>query len=163
MATAAPIGKYFHIEEFLTSETAARAGRELILPPELLPNLQRLVDSCLDPLREVVGRPLIVSSGYRPPWLNDMIGGAGSSAHLEARAADVICPGIPNRELAEAAVKASLPFDQVILEFPPQGWVHIAVVASGQVPRAQRLSALYVAGATRYYNGFVTEAPYSNA
>ena len=40
--------------------------------------MQRLCSNVLEPVREAFGT-VHVSSGYRPPWLNDRIGGAPQS------------------------------------------------------------------------------------
>jgi len=153
------ISKWFHLEEFTTSEVAARAGREIIAPPDVLASLTRLANQCLDPIRDAVGMPMHVTSGYRPDWLNAMIGGVANSAHQWGGAADVIVPGMTNVELARKALEVltgpAFPiFDQIILEFPPGGWVHIGQSQAG-MQRAQSLTALHVAGATRYYSGFL--------
>lgn len=149
------IGKYFQLEEFTTSETAARSGRQIIVPDELMANGVRLVTTCLDPLREALGLPLHITSGYRPLWLNKLIGGAPGSAHQYFRAADTICPGMTNLELARRASMSGIPFDQIILEFPPGGWVHIATAEDGAEPRGQMLTALHLNGSTTYQNGFL--------
>lgn len=57
----------------------------------------------LEPLRrELGGRPLVVTSGYRTPAHNEAVGGAAHSQHLYAEAADIIVEG----DKIEAAMKA---------------------------------------------------------
>ena len=46
----------------------------------------------LDLLRELVGEPLIITSGYRCERHNEAVGGAPNSAHLRGNAADIACP-----------------------------------------------------------------------
>lgn len=43
----------------------------------------------LDELRSLLGRPLIITSGYRTATLNSDIGGSPQSKHLEGIAADI--------------------------------------------------------------------------
>lgn len=153
------LGKYFHLDEFTVSALASRIGRDIDgVPEQYMGNLERLVETCLDPLRERLGRPMVITSGYRPDWLNRMVGGSPTSAHVEARAADLIVPGVPLIEICKACDALELPFDQVILEFPPSGWVHIGIAHQDERPRRQRLTALTASGRTRYFPGHLQEA-----
>ncbi len=45
----------------------------------------------LDDLRELVGKPFVINSGYRCPAHNREVGGAPNSQHLHGRAADIAC------------------------------------------------------------------------
>jgi len=45
----------------------------------------------LDLLRELVGAPLIITSGFRCERHNKAVGGAPNSAHLRGKAADIAC------------------------------------------------------------------------
>lgn len=74
-------------EHFTLQEFDCHSGA--VVPPELVPNVQRLVDEVLEPLRAKWCGPLVVISGYRAPLYNLRIGGAPKSAHMEAMAADV--------------------------------------------------------------------------
>lgn len=56
---------------------------------EVEENLRALVDEVLDPLREAYGRPVRVTSGYRCPRLNTLVGGAPNSQHMRGEAADI--------------------------------------------------------------------------
>lgn len=82
---------HFKLEEFTRSATAARFGIENNPAPEQIQNLNNLVSHVLDPLREVIKTPIIVTSGFRSYELNKMIGGAPNSQHLSGCAADIKC------------------------------------------------------------------------
>lgn len=43
----------------------------------------------LQPVRDAVHMPIIVTSGYRCQRLNSLVGGVKNSAHMEGRAADI--------------------------------------------------------------------------
>lgn len=100
-------------------------------------NLVRLVADILEPMREIVG-PLRVNSAFRSRAVNDRIGGAKNSQHMQGLAADVV-PLHAGLERAFQDVKASsIPFDQLIIE---PTWIHISCAAYGAKPRRQTLRA----------------------
>ncbi len=137
-----PITPHFHLEEFLVSETAARMGQEIVPDLQETANIVRLCKTLLEPIRVKLGRPIIITSGLRPQWLNLMVGGSPTSAHREGLAADVRVVGMANdvfaRWIQMHAEAEDWPIDQCILEFPPNGWVHLSVADK---PRMQYLTA----------------------
>ncbi|MBP5172402.1 MAG: hypothetical protein J6037_01675 [Bacteroidales bacterium] len=80
--------KYFTNDEFTRSVTAAIKGYDNTPSDEVVANLHWLVEEFLDPLREAIGSPICISSGYRCRDLNTAVGGAETSAHLLGLAAD---------------------------------------------------------------------------
>jgi len=119
---------YFTIEELTHSNIAARRGIDNTPNEDHRKNLQRLIELVLDPLREEVDKPIIVSSGYRCPELNKAVGGSSTSQHMQGLAADISCHRIPVGELWDTAVRMSkndeIWADQIILEYGR--WVHIS-------------------------------------
>jgi len=65
----------------------------------------RLVDK-LQMFRYVIGRPIIITSGYRCPEHNRAVGGAPKSKHMEGIAADIRVEGMTPKQVAELADKA---------------------------------------------------------
>jgi len=57
----------------------------------------------LDQLRKNCGSPLYISSGYRSPYHNSVVGGAVKSAHLMGIAFDVRLRGIDKANLKAEA------------------------------------------------------------
>ena len=108
---------HFTISELLHSATALKHKLWNGAPKEAEENLRALVDEVLDPLREAYGRPIRVTSGYRCPKLNRLVGGSPNSQHMRGEAAD-IRPVIGNEadlpELARILI-ANGKFDQLIL------------------------------------------------
>ena len=80
--------KYFTFPEFEYSLTAALKGYDNEAPREARRNIEYLVDTVLDPLREAMGFPLVITSGYRCTELNRDVGGSPTSQHLLGLAAD---------------------------------------------------------------------------
>lgn len=98
-------------------ENGARCrGCRLVQPAMQLPegvegNLVSLVEEVLEPVRERLGRPIIVNSGYRCPIHNAAVGGVANSQHLRGEAADLL--GKP--EALAKAIVANGKWDQLIL------------------------------------------------
>ncbi len=118
--------KHFALAEFLRSDTARRHGINMQPPTVVIESLRALCFYVLDPLRDFIGKPISVTSGYRPHELNRIINGSANSQHLRGEAADIEVPGMLPIEVCEAVMAAKLPYDQLILEYPPNGWCHVS-------------------------------------
>lgn len=119
--------KSFSLEELLESQSATRLGfdEQFNPPQQVIDNLGALCEHVLQPLRDSIKAPIKISSGYRCPRLNTVIGGAGRSQHLTGQAADIICYKTGNEQLFNTLIHSDVPFDQVIDEFSFR-WVHIS-------------------------------------
>ena len=73
------------------------------VPAEYMDNVVKLADN-LQVLRDVVGKPIRVISGYRSPKYNRRIGGARKSQHMKAKAADIRISGMTPVEVKELIV-----------------------------------------------------------
>lgn len=118
------LGKYFNLAELTHTNT----GLPNVPTGESVANLQYLVASVLDPLREQVG-PLIVTSGFRSAAVNSAVGGSSSSQHMSGSAVDVV-PASASIGDVTAALR-SLPVDQVITYFDTNH-IHISGVPNGR-------------------------------
>lgn len=131
------LSKYFTLEELTASQTATRRGLDNSATPEIVENLTRLALE-LDKVRFGLGSPILISSGYRSPYLNTIVGGSDRSAHMDGRAADLTCPQFgPPEAICRAIIAGPYEFDQLILEF--DSWVHFAIAREGEPPRRQFL------------------------
>ena len=119
------LSKNFTLDEFLVSQTAERHGIDMTPPEPVIDNLQRLVDTIMQPLRDDVGSPIFISSGYRPNELNRRIGGSRTSEHVNGNAADFRVAGMTPYETCKRIEALGLPYDQLIHEFGR--WVHVGV------------------------------------
>ena len=152
MPSSRHLTEHFTLEELCFSQEAVRTGIDNTPSPEVVANLLRLA-KMLEKVRALLEKPIHISSGYRSPALNARIGGSKTSAHLDGRAADFICPefGTPYA-VAKKIAAARLGYDQMIHEYGR--WVHIAVPRANE--RADReLLSIFEAG--RYLPG-LTEA-----
>ena len=116
------ITKNFTLEEMVYSPTALRKGIDNRPDNEVKNNLINLVENILQPLRDGLNEPIIVSSGYRCPELNESIGGAKHSQHMKGQAADIHCSD--NVKLFNY-IKDYLEFDQLINEYDYK-WIHVS-------------------------------------
>ena len=83
------LSPHFSLKEMTDSQTAVKHGIANIPTPEAVENLRRLCEGTLEPLREAIGLPIIVTSGYRTKALNAMLAHASDrSQHMQGRAAD---------------------------------------------------------------------------
>lgn len=143
--------EHFTLEELTFSQTATRKGIDNRPDHEDMQNLRGLANF-LEVVREKVGKPVLITSGYRCPELNRWVGGSRTSAHMDGRAADIVAPGFGTpADIAELIAALDLEFDQVILEYGD--WVHVSVADS---PRHQVLTAVHGPAGTTYEPGIVT-------
>lgn len=77
-------------KNFELSEFRSKDGAET--PASVIPNLKELAIN-LQVLRDHLGKPVKVNSGYRSPAHNMNVGGAHNSQHLYGRAADIVVDG----------------------------------------------------------------------
>lgn len=120
-------GQYFTISELTRSATAQSHHIDNTPTPAIRAKLEALIVNCLDPIRRIYGRPVIVSSGYRCPQLNSLVGGVSTSQHTMGEAADLVpASGGSLAALARAAIQFG-DFDQLILEQAGGSkWIHIS-------------------------------------
>lgn len=118
------LSKNFQLIEFIRSQTAERLGINNTPSPVVMNNLRTLCET-LEQIRELLDRPIQITSGYRSIELNRKVGGASTSAHLSGFAADFTCDsfGTP-KEIVKKILDSNIKFDQLICEGT---WVHISV------------------------------------
>jgi hypothetical protein len=104
----------------LTDHFTARELRVENAPDRVVANARALCQEILEPIRAHFSRPLIITSGYRPPERNRAAGGKRRSFHLYEgghAAADFKIPGLPITEVFDwLRLESGLPFDKAILE-----------------------------------------------
>lgn len=122
--------KYFTISELCRSNVAERLGIDNIPNQFQQNNMVKLIENLLDPIRKMWGAPIYVNSGFRTARLNEAIGGAINSEHLNGCAADIRAVDIrDNGELFTRIIESGIPFRQLIweqgtMDYPQ--WIHIS-------------------------------------
>lgn len=130
------LSKFFTLSEMIKSDTAEKNGIDNTPYPRHIKAMRRLCADLLDPIREAVGRPVHVTSGYRCRALNTAVNGSRNSQHIRGEAADIHVKGMTPRQLYDFILTLDLEFDQIIDEFGE--WVHISYT----VKRPNRKQAL---------------------
>ena len=121
------LSEHFSLSEFEHSVTAIRCNIDNSVPSELIPLLRNLCEKVLEPLRQHVGEPVIISSGYRCRELNRRVGGASNSQHLTGEAADICVNNTPKLRQWYLWMAENLPYDQLILEKKGKKcWIHVS-------------------------------------
>ena len=151
--------KNFSLTEFTQSATAARLNISNSPNEKELENIKKTAEY-LQIIRDEIGVPMRISSGFRSKKLNKAIKGSLTSAHCYGSAVDIHASGYTSTELAfkvkEMADSGKIPFDQIILEFPGTSntWVHLGFRHNSPM-RKQCLIAKKIKGKTTYLQGFV--------
>jgi len=114
------LSEHFNSAEFVAPGDPVRPSEDV---------LERLKDLCelaLEPLREALGRPIKVSSGYRSAVYNKKIGGAPGSQHCAGIAADIVMAN-DAEQLKAAAIASNIPGIGGIGIYPGRGFIHVDI------------------------------------
>ena len=130
------LSPHFRLEEFVRSETATKHGIVNEPPSEAVEALRKLCVGTLEPLREALGSPIIITSGYRCKALNELVvHHSRTSQHMKGQAADFYIPevsgNLSHRERLILAFRTiitnpEVDFDQLIL-YP--NFIHVSFVS----------------------------------
>ena len=120
---------HFELHEFISSSKAREHGLDNTPPAEAVENLRALCVHTLEPLREALGLPIIITSGYRCKALNHLlVNHSTKSQHMNGEAADFVVQGDNRRELLiktfrQMILDDNISFDQLII-YP--GFIHVS-------------------------------------
>lgn len=121
------LSEHFKLSEFTKSNTARRYKVSNIPSDSHISNLKNLCVNALEPIRKEYGLPIHVSSGYRCPLLNELVGGVPNSYHKLGCAADISGPDFSRlKECIGVLVEnGTIHLDEYI-EYP--SFVHVALL-----------------------------------
>lgn len=127
---------HFTLQELTESQTAQKHGLANVPTLEAVENLHRLCANTLEPLREALQLPVVITSGFRTKDLNDLLAHHSErSQHMLGQAADFyVDPGQSGLTRREALIKAfhliitceQIGYDQLIL-YP--SFIHVSYVS----------------------------------
>lgn len=125
------VSKNFTLYEFENSRTATFRGIDnSVSDPIIKANIKALCESVLQPFRDHLGRPIIISSGYRCKELNEAVGGVVDSQHTLGQAADITQTGYGNFMMRDIVwLIMNVMFDQLIIY---RDFIHVSYVSEGR-------------------------------
>ena len=116
----------FSISELIHSDNAIKAGIDNTPTIKEIDNLLNLIFYCLQPIRDKLKKPMIITSGYRNMKVNFLAGGAINSGHLKGTCADFVVRGMTVQELFNFICNSGINFTQLIEEHKGNtSWIHI--------------------------------------
>ena len=113
---------------FTLAELTATSHKKLQDAPslEVIQNLQHLCIHVLQPLRDAIGRPVYITSGYRSAKLNAKVGGVKNSYHLRGLAADIHVDNEEHAKVLFEILKKNQYVDSVLRERKNGArWIHV--------------------------------------
>jgi len=115
------LSEHFTLEELTVSSKADALGIDNRPEPEHLENMKRHLAPGLEQIRTALGnRSITVTSAYRNPQVNALVGGTPTSAHPMGLAADIRVSGMSSLGASQAIaaeIKAGrIRIDQMIWE-----------------------------------------------
>ena len=115
----------FSMTELIKSDTAVK-NKINNIPQQsyILDNLMNLIVYCLQPIRDYIKKPMIITSGYRNERVNALVKGKSNSQHLKGEAVDFHITGLSINQIIELVKKSGVEYDQLINEYDE--WVHIS-------------------------------------
>lgn len=126
--------EHFALAEF----TATSTGLPNIPSDIEIERIKRLA-KVMEEVREVLGHPILISSGFRSELVNRAVGGSDNSAHLLGLAADITSPGFGSPlNVCMAIIESGMRFDQIINEYKRRengsisNWVHFGLGAKNR-------------------------------
>jgi hypothetical protein len=140
------LSPHFTLAELTFSDTANAHGIDNSPDQAAVGQLTQLAQLTLEGIRTICGdHPVIISSGYRCPELNEAVGGASNSAHLYGCAADFTIPEFGDvLDICHALEPhlRELGIDQLIDESGSGArWVHVGrAIPPSTAPRCQCLT-----------------------
>ena len=128
--------KNFKLSEFFVSSTAdkncIKNEPSLDERATVERNINLLVDNVLDPIRDKFCNPIIITSGYRCPQVNKLVGGANNSQHMSGCAADFHVQGFTYLMMRQVFLNIydTIDFDQLIY-YRSKNIIHVSYVENG--------------------------------
>ena len=123
------LSENFDLEEFTRSDKAKELGITNEPGEKELAALRELVSRTIQPLRDKLGVPIHVNSGYRCPDPTTPPGAVPTSQHQKGEAADLSIDGKAS-DILEALENNNIPFDQAIL-YRKQNFLHVSLKLDG--------------------------------
>lgn len=113
-----PVSEHFTLAEVLTTD---KPQLQTCFPSEYILNISRMINK-MELVRTLLQRPIVVTSWFRSPKLNEAVGGVETSAHLKGLAVDFFASYKDYCILLDGRVG----YDQLIY-YPNRFFIHIGL------------------------------------
>lgn len=132
-----PGAENFTYGEFVKSDVAIRYGLKNIPTEEQWKKIEKLATRVIQPIRNKFGQ-IRITSGFRSVDLCLLIKSSHKSNHTKGEAADIepYNPSIPLLDIVKW-IYNNLEFRTLILEYAPDGWIHIDYREGENIKRLQ--------------------------
>ena len=114
------------MSELIYSDTAVKNNINNMPDINSLDYMLNLIVYCLQPIRDKLGLPMTITSGYRCTEVNNLVGGVSTSQHTKGQAVDFTVSGYTPAQLVTLIQGYGIEYDQLINEYDQ--WVHISYV-----------------------------------
>lgn len=143
------LSEHFSLREATRTEVR---GVDNVPDESALVNMRWFFPTLIEPARFRFG-PLRVISSFRNREVNTAVRGNVDSAHLYGVACDFepVSSLVTLEEIIRWYASSGLPFDQVILEKPPWGWIHVGGLRPHHEP-APRKELLVTHDGKKYFD-----------
>ena len=134
-----------YAEAFKSQSAVRHKIKNTTNDPEILKNMKHVAENVFEKIRAHFGKPIGISSFYRSPELNKIVGGSPTSQHATGEAIDIdadIFGGLTNKQIFDF-IKNNLEYDQLIWEYGTEknpAWVHVSLKRVGK----NRKQILYI-------------------
>ena len=116
----------FSMSELIKSNKAIQYNINNMPDINSLDCMLNLIVYCLQPIRELIKKPMIITSGYRNFQVNKLVNGKENSQHTKGQAVDFVVKGMTVQQVINFIIKSNIEYDQLINEY--DRWVHISFV-----------------------------------
>lgn len=138
------LSKNFTLEEMTYSDTATRYGYHNYPTTAAIKNLGYLTQNFLQPLRDKLGKAILILSGYRSELVNQKVGGAKTSQHKYGQAVDIQVTSMSPLQLFMYIKESGLDYDQLILERTKKAeWVHVSFTKHNRHQALRYIDGVY--------------------
>ena len=107
------LSKNFSLKEMLATST----GVVNIPTDQEIEKMKLLAEKILQPVREYMGIPIRINSGFRSARVNAAVGGSKTSQHCKGEAADLTAGTRTLNKIMYEFIRDNLVYDQLINEY----------------------------------------------
>ena len=117
----------FSMSELIRSEKAIQYNINNMPDINSLDCMLDLIVYCLQPIRELIKKPMIITSGYRNFQVNRLVNGKENSQHTKGQAVDFTVKGMTIKQVIDFIKSSGIKYTQLIEEHTKNNsWIHIS-------------------------------------